>query len=198
MAQTAKNEFYATEGEMALAYAEAVNAEIRDLFAAGADVVQIDEPYMQARPDQARAYGVAALNRALDGVTGTVAVHICFGYGMVVKGKPVDGYAFLAELAATPAQIVSVETAQPKLDCAALAPLRGQAIMLGVLDLSTADVETPEQVAGRIRRALPYVDVTRLIVAPDCGMKYLPREAAFGKMCAMVEGARIVREEIGR
>ncbi len=197
MAQQAKNEFYATDAELALAYAEVLNAEMRDLFAAGANVVQVDEPYMQARPEQARAYGVAALTRALHDLPGTTAVHICFGYGMVVKGRPAEGYSFLAELGETPAQIISVETAQSNLDCSSLSPLRHQAVMLGVLDLSTSDVESGQLVAARIRRALPYVDVTRLIIAPDCGMKYLPRDAAFAKMCSMVEGARIVRAEIG-
>lgn len=196
MTQQAKNEFYATDGEMALAYAQVLNAEMRDLFAAGADIVQVDEPYMQARPDEARAYGVAALTRALDGLPGVTAVHICFGYGMVVKGRPAEGYSFLAELGETQAQIISVETAQSNLDCSSLSPLRHQAVMLGVLDLSTSEVESAEIVAARIRRALPYVDVKRLVIAPDCGMKYLSREAAFAKMCAMVEGARIVRAEI--
>lgn len=196
MAQQALNEFYASDAEMAMAYAEVLNAEIRDLFAAGADIVQVDEPYMQARPDAARDYGVAALSRALEGVPGRTAVHICFGYGMVVKGRPVDGYAFLAELAQTGTEVVSVETAQANLDCASLMPLHRQAIMLGVIDLSTMQVESAEVVAARIRRALPFVDVSRLIIAPDCGMKYLTREAAFGKMRAMVEGARIVRNEL--
>lgn len=197
MSQQATNEFYGTDAEMAMAYADVVREEIRDLFAAGADIVQVDEPYMQARPERARAYGVAALTRALDGINGTTAVHICFGYGMVVRGRPVEGYAFLGELAGTPAQLISVETAQASLDCASLAPLRQQAVMLGVLDLSTPDVETAEVVAARIRRALPYVDVSRLVIAPDCGMKYLSRESAFGKLCAMVAGASIVRAELG-
>ncbi len=195
MSQQAVNEFYATDADMAMAYAEVLSAEIRDLFAAGADIVQVDEPYMQARPEAARAYGVAALARALAGAPGPTAVHICFGYGMVVTGKP-NRYAFLDELAATPAAMISVETAQPNLDCSALEPLRARAIMLGVLDLSTAEVESADTVARRIRRALPYVDVSRLVIAPDCGMKYLSREVAFAKMCAMVEGARLVREEL--
>ncbi len=196
MSQQAQNDFYATDAEMALAYADAVNAEVRDLFAAGADVVQIDEPYMQARPDEARAWGVDALARALDGISGTTAVHICFGYGMVVKGRPEGGYAFLHELLQTPVGQISVEAAQPGLDPSVLAPLRDRTIILGVLDLSTADVETPEVVAERIRRALPHVDVERLVIAPDCGLKYLPRAAAFGKLCAMVEGTRRVRAEL--
>jgi 5-methyltetrahydropteroyltriglutamate--homocysteine methyltransferase len=197
MSQQAKNEFYATEAEVALAYADVLNAEIRDLFAAGIDIVQVDEPYMQARPVQARDYGVAALMKALDGVVGTTAVHICFGYGMVVKGRPAEGYSFLAELADTPAHMISVETAQSRLDCASLEGLRARAVMLGVLDLSTPEVESAAVVAARIRRALPHVDVSRLVIAPDCGMKYLPREAAFAKMCAMVEGAALVRKELG-
>lgn len=196
LAQQAHDDYYGSPARLALAYADVLNEEIRDLFAAGADIVQVDEPYMQARPAQAREYGAAALSRALEGVAGRTAVHICFGYGMVVQGRPVEGYAFLAELGATPAQIISVETAQSNLDCASLAPLRHRAIMLGVLDLSTPDVETAATVAARIRRALPFVDVERLIIAPDCGMKYLPREAAFGKMRAMVEGARTVRAEL--
>ncbi len=196
MSQQAVNQFYGSDAEMAMAYAEVLNAEILDLFAAGADIVQVDEPYMQARPEAAREYGVAALGRALEHAPGTTAVHICFGYGMVVKGRPVEGYAFLPELAQTGTQVVSVETAQANLDCASLAPLRRQAIMLGVIDLSTTEVESADVVAARIRRALPFVDVSRLIIAPDCGMKYLTRESAFGKMCAMVEGARIVRQEL--
>lgn len=195
MTQQAVNEFYPSEEAAALDYAAAVNAEIRDLFAAGADVVQVDEPWMQASPDKARAYGVTALNRALDGVKGTTAVHICFGYAALVAGRP-EGYSFLPELAATPVDQISIETAQSKLDCSVLLKLPGKTIILGVLDLSTPEVETPETVAARIRRALPYVSPERLIVAPDCGMKYLPRAAAFGKMRAMVEGAKIVRAEL--
>lgn len=195
MAQQATNDFYADEADMAMDYAAAVNEEMRDLFAAGADVVQVDEPYMQAHPDKARAYGVAALNRALQGLTGTTALHICFGYGMLVHNRPA-GYAFLEELTGTPVQQVSVETAQSNLDCSVLAKLEGKTVMLGVLDLSTADVETADVVAARIRRALPFVPAERLIVAPDCGMKYLPRGAAFGKLRAMVDGAAIVRAEL--
>jgi 5-methyltetrahydropteroyltriglutamate--homocysteine methyltransferase len=196
MAQQAKNEFYGSEAEMTLDYAAAVNAEIKDLFAAGADVVQLDEPYMQAQPAKAREYGLAALARALDGVTGTTAIHICFGYGALVKGRPNDGYAFLPELAGTTVDQVSVETAQAELDCSVLERLADKTIILGVLDLSTPEVETPDVVAGRIRRALPYVAAQRLVLAPDCGMKYLPRPAAFGKLNAMVEGAARVRAEI--
>jgi 5-methyltetrahydropteroyltriglutamate--homocysteine methyltransferase len=196
MSQQAVNEYYATEEELALDYGQAVNQEIRDLFAAGADVVQIDEPYMQAYPEKARAVGVPALNRALQGVTGTTAVHICFGYGMLVAGRP-SGYDFLEEFAACSVDQISIETAQSNLDCSVLTKLPGKTILLGVLDLSTHTVEAPEVVAARIRRALPYVDASRVIVAPDCGLKYLPREVAFGKMRAMVDGARIVRSELG-
>jgi 5-methyltetrahydropteroyltriglutamate--homocysteine methyltransferase len=195
MTQQAVDEFYKDEQAVALDYAAAVNAEIKDLFAAGADVVQIDEPWMQASPDKAREYGVAALNRALEGVRGTTAVHICFGYAALVAGRP-EGYSFLPELEQTPVKQVSIETAQSKLDCSVLAKLPGKTIILGVLDLSTHDIETPETVAARIRRALPYVSPDRLIIAPDCGLKYLPREVAFGKMKAMADGAKIVRTEL--
>src|SRR5262249_20295583 len=160
-----------------------------------ADVVQIDEPYMQAHPLEARSYGIAALQSALHGIAGTTAVHVCFGYGAMVKGKPAR-YDFLSELAATSVQQVSVETAQPALDCSVLAELGGRTVLLGVLDLSTSDVELPEVVADRIRRALPYVPPERLIVAPDCGMKYLTREVAFAKLRAMVQGAALVRAEV--
>jgi 5-methyltetrahydropteroyltriglutamate--homocysteine methyltransferase len=195
MAQQARNEHYGNEEDVALAYAAAVNAEILDLFAAGADVVQIDEPYLEAYPDKARQYGVAALNRALDGVTGTTAVHICFGYAALVEGRPA-GYSFLTELAGASAQQISIETAQSGLDCSVLAQLPGKTIILGVLDLSTHELETPELVASRIRRALPYVNPERLVIAPDCGLKYLPRNVAFGKLVAMVEGAALVRSEL--
>jgi 5-methyltetrahydropteroyltriglutamate--homocysteine methyltransferase len=169
-----------------------VNEEIRDLFAAGADIVQVDEPYMQARPEKAREYGLKALNRALEGVTGTTAVHICFGYAAVIHVRP-SGYSFLGELAGCSCKQVSIETAQSKLDCAVLNSLPGKKIILGVIDLNDMKVETPEIVAARIRRALPYARAEDIIVAPDCGMKYLPREVAFGKMAAMVEGAKLVR-----
>ncbi len=195
MAQQAQNDFYEDEGEMARDYAVAVNAEIKDLFAAGADIVQIDEPYMQARPEKARAYGVDALRTALDGVEGRTALHICFGYAALIHERP-EGYNFLPELAGTDLDQISIETAQANLDCSILEKLPGKTIILGVLDLSTHDVETPDIVAARIRRALPYVEPERIIVAPDCGLKYLPREVAYGKMAAMVEGARIVRGEL--
>jgi 5-methyltetrahydropteroyltriglutamate--homocysteine methyltransferase len=197
MSQQAQNDFYKDEEEMALDYAAAVNAEIKDLFGAGADIVQIDEPYMQARPEKARQYGVKALNRALDGVSGTTAIHICFGYAAIIHVRP-SGYSFLPELAGTAVQQVSVETAQSGLDCAVLETLPGKTIILGVLDLSDMNVESPETVAARIRRALAHVAPERIVVAPDCGLKYLPRDVAYGKMCAMVEGAKIVRRELGR
>jgi 5-methyltetrahydropteroyltriglutamate--homocysteine methyltransferase len=195
MAKQAQDDFYGDEEALTMDYADAVNAEIRDLFAAGADVVQIDEPWMQQHPDKARAYGVKALDRALAGVTGTVAVHICFGYAAVVHEKP-PGYSFLSELEGSQAQQISIEAAQPRLDYTVLEKLPSKTIILGVIDLSDMTIETPEIVAGRIRRALPYVPAERMIVAPDCGMKYLPRAVAFGKIRAMVAGAAIVRREI--
>ena len=195
LSQQAVDEFYKDAAACSLDYADAVNAEMRDLFAAGADVVQIDEPWMQAYPDKARAFGLAALNRALEGITGTTAVHVCFGYGALVAGRPA-GYSFLSELSACPVKQISIETAQSKLDCSVLQTLPAQTVILGVLDLANHEVETPETVAARIRRALPHITPDRLIVAPDCGLKYLPRAVAFGKMKAMAEGAKLVRAEL--
>jgi 5-methyltetrahydropteroyltriglutamate--homocysteine methyltransferase len=195
MSQQAENAYYPDAAAMSLDYAEAVRAEIRDLFAAGADVVQIDEPWMQAFPERAREFGLAALNRALDGITGTTAVHICFGYGALVAGRPA-GYSFLPELAGSPVLQVSIETAQSNLDCSVLQKLAGKTIILGVVDLGNHQVETPEAVAARIRRALPFVGPDRLVIAPDCGLKYLPRPIAFAKMKAMVDGARLVRAQV--
>jgi 5-methyltetrahydropteroyltriglutamate--homocysteine methyltransferase len=195
MSQQAQNDFYPSEEEASLDYAAAVNEEIRDLFAAGADIVQIDEPYMQARPEKARQYGLKALNRALEGITGTTCVHICFGYAAIIHSRP-SGYSFLPELSACTCNQVSIETAQSNLDCSVLAGLPGKQILLGVLDLSDMQVETPETVAARIRRALPYVSPDRLVIAPDCGMKYLPRAVADGKMRAMVAGAALVRRTL--
>jgi 5-methyltetrahydropteroyltriglutamate--homocysteine methyltransferase len=195
MAQQVQNDFYDSDEEMALDYAEAVNAEIRDLFAAGADIVQIDEPYMQARPEKAREFGVKAVNRALEGIKGRTALHICFGYAAVIHVRP-SGYSFLAELSECCVKEISIETAQSSLDTSVLEKLRGKTIILGVLDLSDMNVETSETVAARIRRALPHVDPDKVIVAPDCGLKYLPREVAFGKMKAMVDGAKLMREEL--
>jgi 5-methyltetrahydropteroyltriglutamate--homocysteine methyltransferase len=197
MAQQAQNDFYPGEESAALAYAAAVNEEIRDLFRAGADIVQIDEPYMQARPEKARQYATNAINRALEGIDGTTVVHICFGYAAIVHNRPTTGYSFLPELRECICSQVSVETAQPNLDCSVLAKLDNKKILLGVIDLGDPKVETAETVAARIRRALPFVAAENIIVAPDCGMKYLPRETAIGKMRAMVEGARIMRRELG-
>ncbi len=195
MGRQAQDDYYKDEEAVALAYAEAVNAEVKDLFAAGADVVQIDEPWMQQHPDKARRYGLKALDRALDGITGTVAVHLCFGYAAVVHDKP-SGYSFLPELEGSKARQVSIEAAQPKLDLAVLKELPSKTIILGVIDLSDMTIETPQTVAERIRRALRQVPADRLVIAPDCGMKYLPRAVAFGKMAAMAEGAAMVRREL--
>jgi 5-methyltetrahydropteroyltriglutamate--homocysteine methyltransferase len=198
MTQQAQNDYYPDEESAALAYAAAVNEEIRALFAAGADVVQIDEPYMQARPEKARQYGLKALNRALEGISGTTVVHICFGYAAVVGHVKPAGYSFLPELHDCTCAQISIETAQPKLDCAVLTKLDNKKILLGVIDLDDPTIETSEVVAARIRRALPYARAENIIVAPDCGMKYLPREVAFGKMKAMVEGAKLMRAEFPR
>lgn len=195
MAQQAQDDYYGDPEQVALAYAAAVNEEIKDLFAAGVDVVQLDEPYMQARPDAARAFGLKALARALEGVEGTTALHICFGYAALIHERP-EGYNFLPELAATALDQISLETAQSNLDCRILETLPGKTIILGVLDLSTHAVEAPELVAQRIRNALVHVPAENIVVAPDCGFKYLPRDVANAKMIAMVEGARIVREEL--
>jgi 5-methyltetrahydropteroyltriglutamate--homocysteine methyltransferase len=195
LSQQAQNDFYSTEEALAMDYAAAVNDEIKELFAAGADIVQIDEPWMEAHAEKARRFGLAVLQRALDGVQGTTALHICFGYAALVPGRPA-AYSFLAELADSPVQQISIETAQSALDCAVLAKLPGKTIILGVIDLSNNRLETPEIVAARIRRAMPYVHPERLVVAPDCGMKYLPGELAFEKMKAMVAGAKIVRKEL--
>ena len=194
MAQQAQNDFYPSEAEAAMDYADAVREEIEALFAAGCDIVQIDEPYMQARPDAARAYGLAALQRALDGVVGTTAVHICFGYAAIIHERP-SGYSFLPELSRCSCSQVSVETAQSNLDCAVLEGLAGKKIMVGCIDLSTDEVETPESVAQRVRRALEFVAPEDVVLAPDCGMKYLSRATADAKMRAMVEGAAILRAE---
>jgi 5-methyltetrahydropteroyltriglutamate--homocysteine methyltransferase len=194
MSQQAQDDHYGDPEALALAYAEAVNAEVKDLFAAGADIVQLDEPYMQARPEPARKFGLRALNRALEGVNGTTAVHICFGYAAIIHERP-SGYSFLPELADCTCDQISIETAQSNLDTSILTSLPGKTIILGVIDLNDHTVETGEQVAARVRRALPYVDPERVVVATDCGMKYLPRESAEGKLAAMAEGARILRSE---
>jgi 5-methyltetrahydropteroyltriglutamate--homocysteine methyltransferase len=195
MGKQVQDDYYKDEEVVAFAYADAVNAEIKDLFAAGADVVQIDEPWMQQHPDKARQYGLKALSRALDGVNGTVAVHLCFGYAAVVHDKP-SGYSFLAELEGSKAQQISIEAAQPKLDLAVLRQLPSKTIILGVIDLADMTVETSATVAGRIRAAFAHVPAERVVVAPDCGMKYLPRAVAFAKMKAMADGAALVRREL--
>jgi 5-methyltetrahydropteroyltriglutamate--homocysteine methyltransferase len=194
MTQQAQNDFYEHEEELALAYADVVREEMVDLFAAGADVVQLDEPWMESRAEQARRYALATLERALDGVQGTTALHICFGYPAFVPDHP-PAYAFLSELAASPVDQISIETAQAGLDLGVLETLPGKTIILGVIALDTAQVETPETVAERIRRALPHKGAGELVVAPDCGMKYLPREAAFAKLQALVAGAQLVRAD---
>jgi 5-methyltetrahydropteroyltriglutamate--homocysteine methyltransferase len=198
MAQQAQIDYYDGSREAAaMDYASAVNEEIRDLFNAGADVVQIDEPYMQARPEEARAFGVTVLNRALENIVGTTAVHICFGYAAIIHVRP-SGYSFLSELSECRCAQISIETGQSGLDCAILGSLPGKKIILGVIDLADHTIESPELVASRIRRALPYVDPADLLIAPDCGMKYLPREVAFGKLQAMVAGAQVVRSQLQR
>lgn len=198
MAQQAQIDAYGGDRrQAALDYAAAVNQEILDLFAAGADVVQIDEPYMQARPEEARSYGLEVLNVALAGISGETAVHICFGYAAIIHSRP-SGYSFLSELAECSCRQISVETAQSNLDCAILATLKPKKIILGVIDLSSTTIETPQQVAARIQRALPYVPAQDVLIAPDCGMKYLPREVAFGKLQAMVAGAQLARAQLAR
>ncbi|MFN0314682.1 MAG: hypothetical protein ACKVQA_06580 [Burkholderiales bacterium] len=196
MTQQAYNEYYPSEEALALAYAAAVNDEIRDLFAAGADIIQVDEPYMQAQPEKARQYGLKALSRALEGITGPTAVHICFGYAAIVHQRP-SAYSFLPEFARCSCQQVSIETAQSNLDCSVLATLKGKQIMVGCLDLNDMAIETPEVIVARIKRALLYLNAENVILAPDCGMKYLPREVAFGKLKAMSEAARRLRDEFG-
>jgi 5-methyltetrahydropteroyltriglutamate--homocysteine methyltransferase len=195
MSRQAQNDHYPDLESAAMDYAAAVNAEIKDLHAAGADVVQIDEPYLQAQPDAARAYGLAALNAALAGVTGTTAVHLCFGYAAIVHDRP-SGYSFLPELAGCPADQISIESAQSGLDLGVLADLADKTVILGVIDLSTPEVETAEVVAARLRRAYPYRPAERLVLAPDCGMKYLPRASAEGKMRAMAQAAALLRAEL--
>jgi 5-methyltetrahydropteroyltriglutamate--homocysteine methyltransferase len=194
MLQQAQNDFYKSEEEAALDYAAAVNAEINDLFAAGADIVQIDEPYMQARPEKARQYGLKALNRALEGVQGETAVHICFGYAAIIHARP-EGYSFLPEFAGCSCKQVSIETAQSKLDTSVLTSLNDKRIMVGVIDLSDMAIETPQTVVERAQRALKHMKPENMILAPDCGMKYLPREVADGKLKALVEGAKLLRAQ---
>ena len=194
MAQQAQNDYYASTEDLALGYAEAVNEEVADLFAAGADIVQLDEPYLQARPDEARKYGVRAINRALEGMTGTTAVHLCFGYAAIIHDRP-SGYSFLPELAECVCDQVSVETAQSGLDCSILRSLDGKTIILGVLNLGDETVENPAEIVARARRALEYVPAERIVLAPDCGMKYLPRDAAFGKLVSLRMAAALLRAD---
>jgi 5-methyltetrahydropteroyltriglutamate--homocysteine methyltransferase len=192
MSQQAQNDHYESDEELALAYAAAINDEIADLSAAGADIVQIDEPYLQARPEAARRYGVAAVNRALEGIETTTALHICFGYAAIIHDRP-EGYSFLSELSEATCRQVSIETAQSGLDLEVLDTLPGKTVILGVLDLGDEQVETPDTVAARIRRALPHKGLDELVAAPDCGMKYLPRASAYGKLESLVAGAEQVR-----
>ena len=196
MSQQAHNEAYADVAGLAMDLAAAVNEEVRDLFAAGADVVQIDEPWLQARAEQARAYALPAINRALEGAPGTTVLHTCFGYAHVVHERP-PGYPFLAELAGCAADGIAIEAAQPRLDPSVLAPIAGKTVIVGVLDLSDdAPVETPDEVAQRIERVLEVVPAERLQVGPDCGMKYLSRDVAFAKLEALVQGAAQVRARL--
>jgi 5-methyltetrahydropteroyltriglutamate--homocysteine methyltransferase len=195
LSRQVQNDFYRDEEELAMDYAVAVNEELRALKATGVDVVQLDEPWVRTAPDKAIRYGIKAINRALEGIEGPTVVHLCFGYAAVVSNKP-SGYGFLAELGDTVAQQISIEAAQPRLDLGVLRELAGKTIMLGVLDLNDPVVETAETVAGRLRDGLRFVAAEKLVAAPDCGMKYLPREAAFGKLRAMAEGAAIVRREL--
>jgi 5-methyltetrahydropteroyltriglutamate--homocysteine methyltransferase len=195
MTQQAQDDYYKDEEALAMAYAAAVNEELHDLKRAGADFVQLDEPWLQARADRAARYGVRAINRALEGVPGTTVVHLCFGYAAAVKDKP-SGYSFLGQLAETRASQISIEAAQPRLDLGILKELAPKSVMVGVIDLGTNEIETPEQVAERIRAALKHIAPEKLAVAPDCGMKYLPREVAFGKLLALARGAAIVRREL--
>ncbi|MBV9739143.1 MAG: 5-methyltetrahydropteroyltriglutamate--homocysteine methyltransferase [Hyphomicrobiales bacterium] len=195
LSQQAKDEHYADEAELAFAYADAVNAEARDLKAAGVDVIQLDEPWLQARPEAAMRFGVTAINRALAGVDGQTVVHLCFGYAEIVRDKP-SGYSFLPQLSDCIADAISVEAAQPKLDLGVLRDLAGKSIVLGVIDLGSREIESAEEVASRIRRGLEFLAPDRLIPAPDCGMKYLTRPQAFGKLRALAEGAALVRREL--
>ncbi len=195
MAQQAQNDYYKSDADLALAYADAVNAELRDLFAAGVDIVQLDEPYVQARPEAAREYAVAAIDRALAGASGATVLHVCFGYGKHVDNKP-EGYAFLEELDACSADEISIECAQPRLKMDLLTQLPNKKVHVGVIDLRDTTPETPDVVAQRIRAALDVIPAQQMVVAPDCGMKYLSREVAFEKLKNMVAGRNIVLGEM--
>jgi 5-methyltetrahydropteroyltriglutamate--homocysteine methyltransferase len=195
LSQQAENAFYADEEEMAMDYAVAVNKELRALKATGVDVVQLDEPWVRTAPEKAARWGVKAINRALDGIPGPRIVHLCFGYAAMVRNKP-SGYAFLPQLAECAAEQISIEAAQPRLDLGVLKDLSGKTVLLGVLDLDDPQVEGAETVAARLRAGLAHHAPERLVAAPDCGMKYLPRERAFGKLRALAAGAAIVRREL--
>jgi 5-methyltetrahydropteroyltriglutamate--homocysteine methyltransferase len=195
MSVQAQDDYYKDPEALANAYADVVNAEIKDLFAAGANIVQLDEPWMVSFADRARAYGINALNRAIEGAAGTIVVHLCLGYAHVVKNKP-SRYEFFTELEASNIDQISIETAEPKLDLSVLKDIPSKTIVLGVINLGDLSVETPDIVAQRIRAALKYIPAERLVIAPDCGMKYLPRDIAFGKLKAMVEGTKLVRKEL--
>jgi 5-methyltetrahydropteroyltriglutamate--homocysteine methyltransferase len=195
MSRQAKNEYYKDEEELVMDYAAAVNAEVRDLKAAGADVIQLDEPWMQARPDEAHRLALPAIDRALDGIPGPTALHLCFGYAYVARDKP-NRYSFLSELTATVAEQISIEAAQPNLDLGDLDRLGDKKVIFGVISMGDPQPETPETIADRIRRALEHLPPERLIPAPDCGMKYIPRDVAFAKLKALAEGAAIVRREL--
>lgn len=197
MTRQAQDDFYGDEAELAMDFAAALNEEIRELKAAGADIIQLDEPWMQAFPEQARRYAIPAINRALEGIAGTTVIHICFGYAATVGSDKPAGYSFLPELTDSVAGQISIEAAQPKLDLGILRELVGKTVMVGVIDLNAAEVETAETVAARIRAAVAVIGPERVVPAPDCGMKYLPRDRAFGKLQALAQGAAIVRREIG-
>jgi len=196
LSKQASDEYYGDPEATAMAYADAVNAEARDLDAAGADVIQLDEPWLRQDPDGANQFGVKVINRALEGITATTAIHLCFGYGFIVSADKPKAYAFLAQLADCNVDQISVEAAQPYLDLGVFSDLSAKTIVLGIVDLSTNEIESPKKLAARLRRALPHITPERLIAAPDCGMKYLTRAAAFGKLQAMVEAANIVRREV--
>ena len=195
MSRQAKNEYYKDEEELVMDYAAAVNAEIRDLKAAGADVIQLDEPWVQARPEEARRLALPAIDRALEGIPGPTALHLCFGYAYVARNKP-SGYSFLSELTSTIAEQISIEAAQPNLDLATLDGLGDKTVIFGVINMGDPAPETPQTVAARIRAALAHIPAERLIPAPDCGMKYIPREIAFAKLKSLAEGAAIVRRDL--
>ncbi len=196
MGQQVKNEFYKDAEEMCMDYAAAVNAEAHDLVKAGADVIQLDEPWLRNNPEEAKRYAVKAINRALEGITVPTVVHLCFGYAAVVTGLKPTGYSFLPQLSDTIAQQISIESAQPRIDLGVLKDLAPKKVMLGVIDLSDSAIETPQKVAERIRAGLKHMSPDKLLPAPDCGMKYLPRATAFGKLKALAEGAAIVRREL--